>query len=445
MSFRICLLTLLLLSAPPLSAYRGGAPASSSGAPGQGSCWASTCHNAAGSSLVENSPAIKLLANCPDTYEPGVPQEMLLWVQDQEARVFGFQVSAWDSTGLPAGKFEPVDTFTQIIIGDGIEYLEHSLPRVDGKFRFRWIPPAVPAGPVTFYVAAVGANNNFNPTGDRVHLRSVTFNVGGPTVNPEILNGRVVNGASLTPEAGLAPATYATLFGPSGLTGCTVLWSDFFENAVAPKKLAGIRVLLQDLPTFIVAVVRGKDYGLPFDQVNFLVPDTVVSGQGVPVVVENVHGRSAPAIVSLNQRAPALFPFEPRGRRYIAAVQNDGSAYVGPANLFAGVQLDRPIRPARPGDIIQFFGTGFGPTEPRVPSGQIFLFQPGRPLPQIKGNVTVLVGGVPATVHYAGLAPNFVSLYQFTISVPDLNSGEYELLVEVDGVRTPALLLSVER
>jgi uncharacterized protein (TIGR03437 family) len=51
--------------------------------------------------------------------------------------------------------------------------------------------------------------------------------------------------------------------------------------------------------------------------------------------------------------------------------------------------------------------------------------------------VSVLVGGMPATVYGAALAPGFAGLYQIAIQVPTLANGDYPV-VAVAGVSSPA-------
>ena len=72
-------------------------------------------------------------------------------------------------------------------------------------------------------------------------------------------------------------------------------------------------------------------------------------------------------------------------------------------------------RPAQPGETIQIYATGFGPTTPAVPAGQVV----GNPAPL--SNLTqlhVTIGGVAATVEYAGIAS--AGDYQINVVVPQL-------------------------
>ena len=77
-----------------------------------------------------------------------------------------------------------------------------------------------------------------------------------------------------------------------------------------------------------------------------------------------------------------------------------------------------------------FYGTGFGPVTPDVPAGRI-ADQASR----ITGSLQVTIGGVSATVTYAGLAPNIVGLYQINVTVPAGVEGDVvPVLFTLNGV-----------
>jgi hypothetical protein len=72
--------------------------------------------------------------------------------------------------------------------------------------------------------------------------------------------------------------------------------------------------------------------------------------------------------------------------------------------------------PAKSGDQILLFGTGFGATNPLVPAGQVV--DTAAPLVNA---VKVFIDGKEAVVSYAGLTG--VGLYQLNITVPSLADG----------------------
>ncbi len=86
--------------------------------------------------------------------------------------------------------------------------------------------------------------------------------------------------------------------------------------------------------------------------------------------------------------------------------------------------------PARPGEIVLLYATGFGPTTPDLPSGQVIT----APAP-LANPVTVWIGGRLAEVQWAGIsAPG---LWQLNVTVPvGLPDGDHAVVAEVGGVRT---------
>ena len=124
---------------------------------------------------------------------------------------------------------------------------------------------------------------------------------------------------------------------------------------------------------------------------NVQAPTDVPVGQ-VTVEVTNASGR-ATATATIQTYAPGFFAI---GGRYAAAVHTDG-AYVAPSGFLGQAAASRP---AKPGDTLMIFGTGFGPTTPAVPAGQVVA----SPAPLANpAQLIVLIGGVPAKVQWAGL------------------------------------------
>ena len=240
---------------------------------------------------------------------------------------------------------------------------------------------------------------------------------------PELTAGGVVNGASFQP--GIASATWITVRG-ARLASATRIWTSAdFNRDRLPTQLDGTSVILNGKPAYV--------YYINPTQLNVLAPDDAAEG---PVSVEVVtrEGRSVAVTANKQKLAPAFFPFDPEGRRYAAAVHSDG-AFVGKPGLFPGAA----VRAARPGDLISLFGTGFGETDPAVPTGQIV----SAPAP-LRDPVVVRIGNVPADVTFAGLVSS--GLYQLNIKVPETPAGDQPLGAEIAGFKAPAgLFLSVER
>src|SRR5262249_35450847 len=114
-------------------------------------------------------------------------------------------------------------------------------------------------------------------------------------------------------------------------------------------------------------------------------------------------------------------------------------SYAAKAGTFAGANTI----PAKPGDVIILWGTGFGPTSPPIPAG---ILTPGN---QTYSTATLPAGtinNVSPTVYGAGLAPGFVGLYQVAIQVPaSLTDGDWPIVASIGGVSSPAgIVLSVQ-
>ena len=235
-------------------------------------------------------------------------------------------------------------------------------------------------------------------------------------------------------DDGFSSNTFGSIFGVD-LTNVTLVWDDAFVNGVAPTMLGGAQVLYDGEPAFIYFVGEADDFGVPFDQINFVVPDTNGKGAGglVPVEVETAGGRSAPAMVIHQDLSPSFFPLPPVARvpQALAAVHLDGTL-VGPADLIPGVTL----REANAGDVVSLFGTGFGATAPAVPVGTLpgAFLDPGVTSATVQ-DVRICFGDVEVTPIFAGLS-GFVGLYQIIVAVPDVPSGDVLVLAKIGGVQS---------
>jgi len=166
-------------------------------------------------------------------------------------------------------------------------------------------------------------------------------------------------------------------------------------------------------------------------QINFQAPDDATVG-AVNVTVMNSSGTSNSMVAQLQRDAPGFFMFDPQARRYVAALvaNSDGSAtFLGPPGLFGSAGA--ATRPAKPGEILELYGTGFGPTNPAVTSGLIVTSA----APAVD-KVTVTIGGQDAVVQFAGITG--AGLYQINVVVPaSLTTGDQKIVATVNGLQTP--------
>jgi uncharacterized protein (TIGR03437 family) len=225
----------------------------------------------------------------------------------------------------------------------------------------------------------------------------------------------VVNGASF--QAGFAAATWVTIYG-TNLSESTQTWQAAdFVNGLLPTSLQGVSVTIDGLPAYV-------EYISP-TQINVLAPDDATAGP-VQVQVTTAQQKSNSLPVQKQQFAPAFFTID--GGLYVAASHANTYILVGKTNLLPGVQT----QPAAPGEIIQMYGTGFGPTNPPLKTAQTVT------TPAVLANtVQVTIGGVTASVEYAGLVE--AGLYQLNVTVPaSLPSGDAKVLGTIGGVQTQA-------
>jgi len=224
--------------------------------------------------------------------------------------------------------------------------------------------------------------------------------------------GGVTNGASF--RRGAVSGSWVTIAG-SALSTTTRTWqsSDFTAPDKLPESLDGVSVRINNQPASV--------YYVSPTQLNVLAPDTTTEGN-VQVTVTNSRGTSDPVSVAFSRLMPAFFQFPGEN---VAAVRADG-VLIGPSKLVDGVTTV----PAKPGETIQLFGTGFGPTTPGVNAGTVV----SAPL-QTSTPVTVRIDSQDAAVTYAGMTS--AGLYQINVTVPsNLADGDYPITAEVAGIRT---------
>jgi uncharacterized protein (TIGR03437 family) len=216
------------------------------------------------------------------------------------------------------------------------------------------------------------------------------------TVNPQM-------GAPLRDGAGfgtaLAPGAFVSIFG-ADLAGP----EQFAVATPIPTTLAGVSVRIggRFAPLF---------YAGP-GQINALIPFEV-SGQTTIQVVTGPTAGGNTLNVNLAATAPGIFATNAQGFGQGAILNNPDPSFAAPAGSIPGAAT----RPARRGDVITIFASGLGPVTPAMPSG-LAAGAGGTAIPTLVNAPTVRIGGISAVVEFAGLAPEFVGLYQVNVRVP---------------------------
>jgi uncharacterized protein (TIGR03437 family) len=216
-----------------------------------------------------------------------------------------------------------------------------------------------------------------------------------------------------------------TIYG-TNLATTTATWNGDF-----PTSLGGVTVTIDGRPAYLWFVGS--------TQINLQVPDDSTAGP-VKLVISNSTG-SVVSQVTLAPASPSFIPFGDGVHVTGVIATPDGSgAYgggtydlLGPVGAFAF-----STRPARPGEVLLLYGTGFGPTNPFVPAGK-----PSSGAAPTLTPVTITIGGVPANVAFAGITS--AGLYQLNVTVPDVGSGDMAVQGFVNGAQTsPGPLVTVQ-
>jgi uncharacterized protein (TIGR03437 family) len=229
-------------------------------------------------------------------------------------------------------------------------------------------------------------------------------------------SGGIVNGASF--QAGIVSGSWITISGKN-LAPKTDNWGSSIRNGKLPTSLDGTSVSIGGEPAYV-------SYISP-SQINVVVPD-VPPGQ-VQVTVTSAGSSSAPVTATVQPFQPAFFLWG----KYAVADHQDFTPAVKNGTL-PGLTTT----PAKPGEIIILWGTGFGPTSPAAPEGEE---TPSGTTYNTANPVSVTVGGKTTTVYSTVLAPGFAGLYQIGIQIPNLANGDYPVVATISGTSSPATTL----
>jgi len=208
-------------------------------------------------------------------------------------------------------------------------------------------------------------------------VRKVTVG-GGPAV------GAVVNGGGAFGTT-ISPGEIVTLYGAGMGPGNLVVAAPSGTPLTYPTTLSGTQVTFNGTAAPLLYTYAG--------QIGAIVPYEV-SGSSYASVQVSYQGQTSPAsfIVPLDLTAPGFFTAGAAGSGQAAALNTDGT-------------VNSASNPVHPGGVIVLFATGEGLTTPPSSDGMVSIGTyptPAQP-------VTVTIGGIPATLNYAGEAPYLVS------------------------------------
>jgi uncharacterized protein (TIGR03437 family) len=283
----------------------------------------------------------------------------------------------------------------------------------------------------------------FGTTQGPVKILAISAGLTGVTFNLMTLAP-----AAPTPTIGAGGLTGAGLSVPSvqalSSNGIASIFGSNFGAGPAFKKVGTADLVNGAVPTNFAGIcvdvsgTRAPVFGASDTQVNFQAP-LLNPGQTVTVKVISAcdaagqvasNGVTAPAEAA----SPEFFYFavNANGNNPVAATDSVSGAGLASASLFPG----SGFAPAKPGQYVTIYATGFGATNPSIGAG---VFYAG--LAPAAGTVRVLLNGQPlptANVLYAGATPSSPGLYQLNLLMPaDTPDGDLPLVIEVVGIPSP--------
>ena len=190
--------------------------------------------------------------------------------------------------------------------------------------------------------------------------------------------------------------------------------SDFVKGQM-PASLDGVSVTVNGKAAYV--------YYISPSQVNVVTPPDALSG-AAQVVVTN-SSLSASATAQTAAISPSFFVLS--DNRHIAAVHANGGL-LGPSSFSVPGYT---FTPAQPGETVMLYANGFGPTSVPVVSGSSTQSGTLAPMPSVS------IGGVPATVVFAGLVSP--GLFQFNVTIAaNTPGGDEPIVATYNGASTQA-------
>lgn len=229
---------------------------------------------------------------------------------------------------------------------------------------------------------------------------------------PRFTADSVVNAASFA--AGVTPGSLATIFAAGVIDASGILGAPAIP---LPRALAGVSVTMNGIPAPVhsLANLNGQE------QINIHVPSELEGQTAAQVVVTRESQSSAAVSVPVLSLQPAIYTVD--GTTAIVVHNGDYT-------------LVTPQRPLVPGEYVFLYATGLGRVDGRTPANGA-----ASPAVPALADVRVSLGGLPAEVQYAGLAPGFVGVYQVNFRVPTAvaGSGPQDLVLTAGTLAAPTV------
>lgn len=262
-----------------------------------------------------------------------------------------------------------------------------------------------------------------NPDGTAAAIIPVSLLINLPP--PPTINS-IVNASTLQP--GISPGAIVTILGDhlgppggaaSGPSNSTLHPEQFFY----PTGLGNTVVTFNGVPAPLLYVGA--------NQVNAIVPFDVTGQSNVNISLQHSFITPATFTATIQDTSPGIFTIPPTGNGQGAIINYGG-------------YLNGPDHPAPAGSPISIYATGAGVWNPTLPNGLVVSQAPPFPIP--RASVSVTIGGQPAQVTYAGVAPGMVAgLLQVNAIVPNgLAPGPQTVILKMGSYDNSSQQVTVE-
>lgn len=246
----------------------------------------------------------------------------------------------------------------------------------------------------------------------------------------------IFNSATGALGIGISPGELITLKGINLGPATPVAGTSFSVSAqgTVSSMLAGVQVMFGNVagtPTYVSST-----------QINVVVPWEISGQNSTNIVVSVNEVQSAPISENVVAVAPGIYTLNATGEGQAAALNSSPAGTVnGPVGgvPVTGGTVNTTL--AVQGSVIAVFGTGGGLTSPASSDGTLNSGIQLMPLlnwtPGSNG-VTATIGGKPATVTFAGAAPDLITgVWQINVQVPTgLTTGTQTLVFTINGEQT---------
>ncbi len=306
-------------------------------------------------------------------------------------------------------------------------------------------------GSITLTASVTGANGG-------IPLGSVTFQAGSAVLGTVVLT------------AGSGKSTATLNLAASGLVvgGNTVSaqYSGSISYAGATASTSITVTTASSGPPTITSVANGASFrtsyapGMLLSIFGSQLAPANASAASVPLPAQlagvsvTINGQSAPLLYVSPSQLNIQLPYEVTPNATATVVVNNngntGTSSLTPSAAGPGIFVDSQFEPVpgtsgTRGQIVTLFVTGAGVVTPLIATGTApAAGTPVANLPQPQGKLTVTVGGLPATVQFAGIPAGLVGVVQVNYEIPtSVPLGVNPVVVQVAGVSSAPANITV--